>query len=364
VTDLAEATSDGDVLFEVRGRLAHITLNRPRAINALTHEMVTAIGSALDEWAVDESISTVLLTGSGSRGLCAGGDVTQLHGRVSADDVAGAARFLRDEYLVNDRIAHYPKPFVAIMNGFVLGGGIGLSGHASHRVVTDDSALGMPEVSIGLTPDVGGSWLLSRAPRELGTYLALTARTASAADAIELGLADSFVPADRLPSLVASLEELPADEAVAAVSAEPPMGARASDGLATDASWIEPAFAHDSVAEILDALTASPASAAAETAALIRTKSPTAVAVTLESLRRARELSSLEDCFNQELRLMAHALAHPDFREGVRAQVIDKDRTPHWAPATLEGVSPTTVASFFEATDAVGDPFPQAAVER
>ncbi|KJC64339.1 enoyl-CoA hydratase/isomerase family protein [Agreia bicolorata] len=338
-----------DVLFEVRGRLARITLNRPRAINALTHEMVLSIGVALDAWALDDSISTVLLTGNGTRGLCAGGDVTQLYSRVAADDVAAAVGFLRDEYRVNNLIARYRKPFVAIMNGFVLGGGIGLSGHASHRVVTDDSALGMPEVSIGLTPDVGGSWLLSRAPRELGTYLALTARTASAADAIELGLADAFVPEDRLSSLVASLEELPADEAVAALAAEPPRGARASDGLISDASWIEPAFAHDTVGEILDALATSGAPAAVETAALIRTKSPTAVAVTLESLRRARELPTLEACFNQELRIMAHALAHPDFREGVRAQVIDKDRTPRWAPGTLEQVLPSIVASFFEA---------------
>ena len=351
-----------DVLFEVRGRLAHITLNRPRAINALTHEMVKAIGDTLRAWALDDSISTVLLAGNGPRGLCAGGDVTQLHGRVAADDVAAAVDFLRDEYLVNDLIARYPKPFVAIMNGFVLGGGIGLSGHASHRVVTEHSALGMPEVSIGLTPDVGGSWLLSRAPRELGTYLALTARTASAADAIELGLADSFVPSDRIASLVASLEELPAEEAVAALSAEPTRGGGASGASISDAPWIEPAFAHNTVAEILDALASSPDPAAAETAGLIRSKSPTAVAVTLESLRRARELPSLEACLNQELRLMSHALAHPDFREGVRAQVIDKDRTPHWAPATLEEVAPSTVASFFEATDAVRDPFPQAAV--
>ncbi|MBF4636049.1 enoyl-CoA hydratase/isomerase family protein [Agreia pratensis] len=349
-----------DVLLEVRGRLAHITLNRPRAINALTHEMVTAIGDALTTWALDDSITTILLTGNGTRGLCAGGDVTQLHGRVAADDVASAVAFLRDEYLVNNMIARYPKPFVAIMNGFVLGGGIGLSGHASHRVVTNDSALGMPEVSIGLTPDVGGSWLLSHAPRELGTYLALTARTASASDAIELGLADSFVPSNRIASLVASLEELPADEAVAAVSAEPPRGAGASGASISDATWIEPAFAHDSVEEILDALAASGVSAATETAALIRTKSPTAVAVTLESLRRARELPSLEACLNQELRIMAHALAHPDFREGVRAQVIDKDRTPRWAPATLEQVSPATAASFFEATDGVAAPFPTA----
>jgi enoyl-CoA hydratase len=353
-------TEEGAVLFEVRGRLARIRLNRPRAINALTHEMVTAIGDALDEWALDESISTVLLTGEGTRGLCAGGDVTQLHARVADDDVSAAVRFLGDEYRVDNLIAHYPKPFVAIMNGFVLGGGIGLAGHASHRVVTDDSALGMPEVSIGLTPDVGGSWLLSRAPRELGTYLALTARTASAADAIELGLADSFVPTARLASLVASLERLPADEAVAAEAVEPPTGVGASDDLMSDAAWIEEAFAHDTVAEIMDALAASGAAAAASTAALIRTKSPTAVALTLESLRRARNLPTLEACFDQELRIMTHVLAHPDFREGVRAQVIEKDRTPHWDPATLEGVSASMIASFFESTDAMSDPFPQA----
>lgn len=354
-------TGEDAVLFEVRGRLARIRLNRPRVINALTHEMVTAIGDALDEWALDDAIRTVLLTGEGPRGLCAGGDVAQLHRNVEGNDVSRAAEFLRDEYVVDQRIARYPKPFVAIMNGIVLGGGIGLAGHASHRVVTADSALGMPEVSIGLTPDVGGSWLLSRAPRELGTYLALTARTASAADAIELGLADSFVPTDRLASLVASLERLSADEAVAAVAVEPPTGVRASGDLMSDAAWIEQAFAHGTVAEILDALAASGAPAATDTAALIRTKSPTAVAVTLESLRRARDLPTLEACFNQELRIMTHALAHPDFREGVRAQVIEKDRTPHWAPATLEEVSASAVASFFESTDAIGDPFPQAA---
>ena len=221
--------------------------------------------------------------------------------------MAAAVGFLRDEYRVDNLIASYVKPFMAIMNGFVLGGGIGLSGHASHRVVTDDSTLGMPEVSIGLTPDVGGSRLLSRAPRELGTYLALTALTASATEAIELGLADAIVPVDRLSFLIASLEQVAADEAVARYRLRDSgcPGGVARPGGCRDRRTHRNQVAHRGGCDL---------------------------GVDASRSRAAHP----EACFDQELRIMAHALAHPDFREGVRARMIDKDRTPHWAPATFE----------------------------
>jgi enoyl-CoA hydratase/carnithine racemase len=332
------------VLTHVTGRLGQITLNRPRAINALTAEMVTIIARTLDDWATADQVRTVLITGSGDRGLCAGGDIRAIH----ADAVVGGTAsldFWAREYRLNVAVARYPKPVVAWMDGLVMGGGIGISGHASLRLVTERSRLAMPEVGIGFHPDVGGSRLLSGAPGRTGTHLALTAGAAGAADALYTGLADHYVPVDRLAALTAALSRHDAVEAVAGFAQPPPPGE-----LAADRDWIDECYAADTVAEILDRLRDHPAAGARAAAKEIATKSPTSLVVTLRSLRSAAELPSLEAAIQQEYRLSTAMFRLPDLVEGVRAQIIDKDRNPAWQPATLAEVDPATIAGCFART--------------
>lgn len=330
-----------EVLVERTGRLGHLVLNRPKAINALTHGMVLTLLRTLRDWAGDDEIQTVLLTGSGERGLCAGGDIVSLYQDAKSGDTAASARFWFDEYQLNALIANYPKPYVVIQDGIVLGGGIGVSAHGSHRIVTERSRLGLPEAGIGFVPDIGSTRLLSHAPGQLGTHLALTAGMVDAGDAIAVGLADSFVPSERLPQLIEALQGTDPDAAIAAVAEPAP-----ASGLASQREWIDSAYAAGTVAEIVAALQAGPEPAQRAAEAILRT-SPTASAVTLESLRRAATLGSLEQTLNQEYRVSLRALAAPDFAEGVRAQVIDKDRNPRWNPATLAEVTAEQVAAFF-----------------
>ncbi|WP_198416007.1 MULTISPECIES: enoyl-CoA hydratase/isomerase family protein [unclassified Cryobacterium] len=333
--------SEPEILLRRSGRVGQIILNRPAAMNALTHAMITRISAVLTGWTDDDEVQTVLLTGSGERGLCAGGDIVSIY-RGAQGSGADAARFFADEYRMNAQIHRYPKPYLAVMDGIVLGGGVGVSGHGGIRVVTERTRLGMPETGIGFVPDVGGTYLLSRAPGELGTHLALTAAFATGADAIMLGLADHFVPSDRLPELIRSLSGRGAAEAVAAVADTPPPAP-----LLAERDWIDECYAFDDVRQILAALQRSPVEAAQAAAALIRTKSPTALAVTLASLRRARALPSLEAVLEQEYRVSLRFLEGTEMQEGIRAQVIDKDRRPRWSPATLDEVSTDAVAACF-----------------
>ena len=328
------------IRLERRGGLATVVLDRPRALNALTHAMVRGIAAALDAWEQDPEVTTVVLTGAGDRGFCAGGDVVAIH----ADAVSGgsgALDFWRDEYTLNARIARYPKPIVALMRGLVLGGGVGLAGHARHRVVTDDSAVGMPETTIGFVPDVGGTWLLSHAPGEVGTFLALTGTPTDAAGALFAGLADAFVPAERLGALVDELADGGEPSGVIARFAASP-GASA---LAADRSWIDRCFAADRVDDILATLRGDGRVDVAET---IEARSPTALAVTLAAVRSARTLPSLEAALVQEFRVASRFLRVPDLAEGIRAQLIDKDRAPRWNPASLADIAPGVVDAFFD----------------
>jgi enoyl-CoA hydratase len=334
-------SSEPEVLIRRQGRLGHIVLNRPKAINALTHTMVREILAVLAGWENDDGVAAVLLTGSGERGLCAGGDVVAIYRDALAGGSATAA-FWADEYTLNARIARYPKPYVAFMDGLVLGGGVGLSAHGSLRIVTERTRIGMPEVGIGFVPDIGGTWLLSRAPGELGTHLALTAGQASGPDAIALGLAGYFVSSDRLPALAAALAEEPAEAAVRRFAADVP-----PSPLAAQRDWIDECYAGDSVEEILRRLQTHPSPAAREAAEAVQAKSPTALKVTLASLRRARALGSLEEVLDQEYRVSLRCLAGPEFPEGVRAQLVDKDRTPRWEPPVLEQVAGERVEAFF-----------------
>ncbi|MBG6058215.1 enoyl-CoA hydratase [Cryobacterium sp. MP_M3] len=338
----ASAVTEPDLLLQREGQLARIILNRPKALNALTHPMICEIAAALTEWADDPTVHTVLLTGSGDRALCAGGDIVSIY-RDARTDPDGNAQFWADEYTMNAQIKRYPKPFVALMDRIVLGGGVGLSGHASHRVVTERTKLGMPETTIGFVPDVGGTWLYSRAPGDLGTHLALTASTMTGADAIALGLADSFVDSTRLDSLVATLKRMPAAAAIAehAASTVPPAP------LLAERAWIDECYAGNDLPTIIARLQQSPVASAHDAATAILAKSPTAVSVTLASLRRARDLGSLEDVLEQEYRVSLRMVAGPDVVEGIRAQVIDKDRTPVWQPGTIEAVTDADVQAHF-----------------
>jgi enoyl-CoA hydratase len=334
-----------EVLGERRGALGLITLNRPRAINALTHGMVLEIDALLDRFEDDDEVATVAITGAGERGLCAGGDIVALYRDAVDGDGSAAASFWRDEYRLNARIARYPKPVVAVQDGIVLGGGIGISAHGSHRVVTERSRLGLPETGIGFVPDVGATGLLSRAPGHTGTLLALTGRHIGAADAIAVGLSDWYVPSERIGRLLTGLEHDTPGAVIAALAED--VG-RSSILDARD--WADECFDHEWVADVLDAIDDDSSREATDAARAIRANSPTAVAVTLSSLRRAAALTSLEDVLRQEFRVSCGMHRVADFAEGVRAQVIDKDRTPHWQPG-WDAVSTLEIDSFFAPLD-------------
>ena len=332
-----------DVLFERGGHLGIITLNRPKAVNALNAGMVAAMLEQLTAWAADDGVATVLVHGAGERGLCAGGDIVAIY-RDMLGGGTETADFWQAEYRLNSLIAAYPKPYVALMDGLVLGGGVGISAHGSVRVVTERTRTGMPETTIGFVPDVGGTWLLARSPGEAGTHAALTGAHLTGADALFLGLADHFVPSQSLPELAAALEHESAEAAVVRFAQDPPIS-----GLEAQRDWIDAAYASEDVEDIVRRLRTvggEHGAEAAEAATTIEAKSPTAVKVTLESLRRAKGLT-LDEALAQEYRVGLRFLAAPDFREGIRAQVVDKDRNPHWKPATLHEVHATDVERFF-----------------
>ncbi|MEV4426334.1 enoyl-CoA hydratase/isomerase family protein [Streptomyces sp. R-07] len=337
------ATGTPDVLLRTEGRAGFITLNRPRAINALTHAMVIAVDGALTEWEQDPAVTTVVIEGAGERGLCAGGDIRAIHDDARAAGSASAA-FWRDEYRLNARISRYPKPYVALMDGIVMGGGVGVSAHGSVRVVTERSRVAMPETGIGFVPDVGGTYLLGRAPGELGTHLALTGVPVGAADAILTGLADAFVPSAELPALARDLTDLPAEEALARHTGTAPAGV-----LAEQREWIDACYAAPTVEEIVERLFDTGEPAAKETAETLLSRSPAALKATLAALRRSRALATLEEVLDLEYRVSCAALTTPDLVEGIRAQVVDKDRDPTWTPATLREVTEADVARYFAA---------------
>ncbi|MFJ4320760.1 enoyl-CoA hydratase/isomerase family protein [Streptomyces lavendulae] len=337
-----EAPEERDhVLLRTEGHAAYITLNRPKALNALSHPMVLRIEQALTAWAEDPAVALVVIEGAGDRGLCAGGDIRAIHEDARTGGTA-SADFWRDEYRLNALIARYPKPYVALMDGIVMGGGVGVSAHGSVRIVTERSRVAMPETGIGFVPDVGGTYLLALAPGELGTHLALTGTPVGAADALLCGLADHFVPSASLPALVRDLAAEPVRTVLERYVEQPPAGT-----LGSAREWIDPCYAAGTAEEVLARLSASGVPAAKAAADTLAAKSPTAVKVTLAALRRARRLGPLERVLEQEYRVSCAALSSADLVEGIRARVIDKDRDPHWSPAALEDVTPADVDRYF-----------------
>lgn len=329
-----------EVLLSEQGALGRITLNRPKALNSLTLGMIREMTRALQRWREDDRISAVLIEGAGERGLCAGGDIRAVHDVVKAGDVEASDTFWAEEYRLNATLPHYPKPVVALMDGICMGGGVGVSGHDSHRIVTERSKVGMPETGIGFAPDVGGSYLLSRAPGELGTHMALTGTPIGPGDAIHCGFADYYVPSDELEELARELATGKVDEVIAGFAEQPP-----EPSLAAQREWIDAAFSADSVEEILRRLRERPETAAHEAAEVIETKSPTSLKVTLRAVRS--RFDSLEQALDQEYRVSRSCVRIGDFVEGVRATLVDKDRDPKWSPSRLDEVGTELVDKFF-----------------
>ena len=343
-----------EVLAEVRNHIGHLTLNRPAGLNALTLPMVRQLQQQLDAWAVDPQVHAVVLRGEGPKGFCAGGDIRSLHDSFKAGDSLHRDFFV-EEYALDLCIHHYRKPIVALMDGFTLGGGMGLAQGAELRVVTERSRLAMPETGIGYFPDVGGSYFLSRIPGELGTYLGVSGVQIQAADALYCGLADWHIDSARLSTLDERLNTLKWSEHplkdLQGVLAR--LGTQTLDNppLAALRPAIDHFFALPDVASIIEQLRAVTVGDSHEwalkTADLLATRSPLAMAVTLEMLRRGRHLN-LEDCFAMELHLDRQWFEHGDLIEGVRALIIDKDKQPRWNPATVAELSRSRVDQFFE----------------
>jgi len=337
-----------DLIVGREGCAGIIRLNRPKAINAMTLEMSLGIDAALDLFEADPQVAVVVLEGAGERGLCAGGDIRGLYESSRQGGDLGA-RFWRQEYIMNARIAKYPKPYVAFMDGLVMGGGVGLSAHASHRVVTDRTKLAMPEVGLGFFPDVGGTYLLSRSPGEIGTYFGLTGQTMNGSDAVHARFADAVVPAAKLPDLREALTKVRAGASAAEVY-------RLINGFATgDAAgpvalrqaMIDALFCFDRMEDIVAALTRDGSDFAQSALKTLGEKSPRGMVVTLKLLRLARKAATLEECLVREYRAALEVFRSDDFREGVRAAVIDKDRNPKWSPPRIEDVTSAMVAPYF-----------------
>ncbi|MGY8661195.1 enoyl-CoA hydratase/isomerase family protein [Bradyrhizobium sp. UFLA05-109] len=339
---------EGDLIARVEGSAGVIRLNRPKAINAVTLEMFRDIEKALDRFEADPAVGVILLEGAGERGLCAGGDIRALWESSKVNGDLGKILW-REEYILNARIKKFPKPYVAFMDGIVMGGGVGLSAHASHRVVTDRTKLAMPEAGLGFFPDVGGTYLLSHAPGEIGTFFGLTGQTMNGPDAVYAKFADAVVPAAKLPELREALTKAPPGVAAAEVSK---LISRFATGqtagpVAAQQATIDALFAFDRMEEIVAALKGDGSDFAQSTLKTLGEKSPRGMVVTLKLLRRARKVSTLEECLVREYRAALEVFRSDDFREGVRAAVIDKDRNPKWSPPRIEDVTPEMVAPYF-----------------
>ncbi|HEY2032285.1 MAG TPA: enoyl-CoA hydratase/isomerase family protein [Rhizomicrobium sp.] len=334
-------TEEAEVLFERRGALGLITLNRPKALNALTHEMCVVMKQQLDKWAKDDAIKSVAVRGAGDRAFCAGGDIRALYESGKAR-TPYALEFYRDEYILNAAIKHYPKPYVALIHGIDMGGGVGVSVNGSHRIAGESMVFAMPETGIGLFPDVGGSYFLPRCPGEIGIFLGLTGMRLKTADSLYAGIATSFVPMTRWDTLLTALADgTNPDTAIAGLKDTVP-----DTFLAEHRGAIDRIFALGSVEEILAALDAEHEDWTDDLAATIRTKSPTSLKIAYRQIREGRKLE-FDDCMKMEYRMVNRIVAGHDFYEGVRAVIIDKDNVPRWQPSELSGVSQADVDAYF-----------------
>jgi enoyl-CoA hydratase len=335
------------VQFAVMGRVGLITLNRPKALNALDQQMCLAIDAALKVWEKDDAIAAVVIRGAGGRAFCSGGDVRLaredgIAWKKGESDGRIVREFFRDEYRMDRRVATFPKPYIALIDGITMGGGVGISAHGTYRLATRRTVLAMPETQIGLFPDVGTSYILPRLPGEVGAWLALTGARLGAADCKLVGLATHVVDHERLDDLIADLAAGgDIDRTIARHAAD-----AGAPELPPNRAVIDRCFAHDRVEDIMAALDADDGAFAAETAATLRLMSPTSLKLTLKLMRKGRTLG-IDDCFRMDYRLSQSVLAGRDFYEGVRAQLVDKDRRPKWYPASLDAVDDSAIDSLF-----------------
>lgn len=337
-----EAVQPRDIRIRMERTVGRVTLDRPKSLNALTYDMAMALDRALREWAKDPAVTMVVIDAAGERAFCAGGDIQDLYETGRAGGFGYGRRFWADEYRLNALIANYPKPYVALMDGFVMGGGVGISAHGSCRIVTERTVLAMPECGIGLIPDVGGSWLLARAPGHLGDYAGLTGARLDPADAITCGLADHFVRSDRLADLLVALTESGRPDVVSDFDALPPEGDLI--GLRPE---IDRIFGAGDLAAVLRALEGEKAEWSERALAALRRGSPLSLACAFEAIRHGRDMTSIEAALTREYRFASRCMEQGDFLEGVRAAIIDKDRKPNWRHARIEDVAPEEVAAMF-----------------
>jgi len=322
-----------DLIVAKNGRAGHVTLNRPKALNALTHAMCLTLETAMTDWQNDPSVSLLLIDAMGEKAFCAGGDIVGIYNEGKNGEVQKARQFWRDEYRLNHAISTYTKPYVAFMDGIVMGGGVGISAHGSHRVVTERTMFAMPECAIGLLPDVGGTYLLGHMPGASGEYAGLTGARLTGADCIYAGLADYFVPSERLESLKAALKKS-GDVTVLQEFTTTPEDSE----LEKNRAAIDTAFAENTVEKIIENLQDDPSDFAQNALKGLSRGAPLLLKTTLAALRAARGDASLEHALRNEYRIVSMALEDGELIEGIRAAVIDKDRTPKWKYPTLESV--------------------------
>jgi len=332
--------SEESVIWMRDGRAGRIVLNRPTLLNALDLDMIRTLTSVLLRWRADPEIQLVIIEGAGGRAFCAGGDIVALRGNAMAGRVDLVEAFFAEEYELNKIIASYPKPYVALVDGVCMGGGIGMSIYGQYRVATENALFAMPETAIGFFPDIGGTFFLPRLPGELGAYLGLTGARVRGGDSVRAGFATHYTPRAKLADLSAALA---ADGygALGAFNETLPPGT-----LAAEREAIDRCFAGDSVPDILARLQAEGTEWAGGALKLLRGVSPTACFWSLEALRRGAKLD-LSGCLLMELRMTRTIAMHPDFWEGVRAMLVDKDRTPNWSPKTIEEVDSAPIARIF-----------------
>ena len=333
-------TDQATVVATRDGRIGRILLNRPKALNALDLPMIRACAAILEIWREDPHVDAVVIQGAGDRAFCAGGDIRVLRDGQISGDRASVDRFFSEEYALNLTIATYPKPYIALIDGLCMGGGIGVSVHGPYRVATDHAAFAMPETAIGFFPDVGATFLLPRLPGELGAYLSLTGLRLTGADAVHAGLATHFTPRARLADLSAGLARDGAAALAIYNQTLPPFS------LAGDLAAIGHCFSAETVSEIVTRLESIRFGWAGEALKALRQVSPSALHWTLHALRRGRDMT-LKQALDMEFALTRTVMAHPDFAEGVRAMVVDKDRAPAWLPARIADVDPVKIHAQF-----------------
>ena len=325
--------STEEVFFEKKGSLGLITLNRPEALNALTLNMVRLIHPKLKIWEEDNEIKTVAVTAVGDKAFCAGGDIRALYDWGKSNDKK-ATGFYYEEYQLNQLIKSYTKPYISFVNGIVMGGGVGISVHGSYRVAGENYSFAMPETGIGLFPDVGGSFFLSRLKNNVGMYLALTGSRIKSSDAIELGIAEYFIQSENFDEIFKQLSEgITPDEVLSSFNSD-----KINSDLKNDFEKINELFSGNSLEDIFGRMENDNSEFSQKNLSLLRSKSPTSLKITFRQIRNGSDLN-FEDCMKMEFRMVSKVMDDHDFYEGVRALIIDKDNTPVWKPETVEKIS-------------------------